>query len=361
VRTARAVSALTTALRTAWRSPLAVPQGRAGVLTLIVGSLVLIAASAQVVISWNSKLPEDAVLRAGDTVITERAFAQRVHVLEALYGIEPPSETAALGDFNRAAAKSIAVSLVLDRAASEQDIVISDKEAQDALSKIINEQLPQGRDSFLEFLQTGGVSEDDVLDEIKRQLATSRLFQQVTEDVKPVTDEDVRQSYADRAAEMVTPETRVLRNIVVTSRGEATQVLRDAQDGVPFARLAARYSLDRSTRLKGGTLGSLTASQLEDTFAKAAFDADPGSLFGPVKTRHGWNVGRVESVQPSKPLSFERVSQQLEQELNDQRRLEAWRDWLGDLIAEADVEYADDYVPNDPDAPPAEAPVGVDQ
>jgi peptidyl-prolyl cis-trans isomerase C len=75
-----------------------------------------------------------------------------------------------------------------------------------------------------------------------------------------------------------------------------------------------------------------------------------------VRTRFGWNVGIVVDVMSSTPLSFTQVEKQLRVELQNKRLLERWRSWLADELADADVEYADDYRPDDPDAPPSELP-----
>lgn len=337
------------------RWPLLAPTGRGRGVALILSLLVLAGTSTQLAIAWATALPGNAVLRAHGVVISEDEFRQRVDVLTALYGLQPPKQGAAHDRFIKDAAKSIAVSMIIDQAAEERKVVIGDKQAQDALSKIIEEQLPGGRQAFLEFLGSHGIAEREVVDEVKRQLATSRLFEQVTADVPALTDKEVRQAYEERKKEMVSPELRQLRNIVVDTKETATSVMEQAKQGADFAQLAAKYSLDRSTKGKGGDLGTVTAGQLDKEFADAAFGAGAVAFFGPVKTQHGWNVGQAVKITPAKRLSFDEVKEQLEAELNNKRTLDTWRGWLAEQIRAADVEYADEYRPADPDAPPADA------
>ncbi|MFA6300683.1 MAG: SurA N-terminal domain-containing protein, partial [Nocardioides sp.] len=163
-------------------------------------------------------LPDDAAFRYQGRVVTERLLDDRVQVLSALYGVQRPSSGKDAEEFDRDAAKSMAVSLVLENAATERDIVISDKTAQDQLDKLIDAQLTGGREAFVEFLSSQGISEQDVLDEIKRQMATSKLVEKVTTDVPTVADDEVRAAYQDHRDRMVTPEARLLLNIVVASR-----------------------------------------------------------------------------------------------------------------------------------------------
>lgn len=335
-----------------------VPKGRAALAAVIAGVLVLAGSATQVAVSWATALPEDAVLRVAATTVTKDQFQQRITVLKALYGVRPPQGGAALEQFNKDAAKSVAVSTVLHQAAQERKIVIADKTAQDTLTKIINKQMPQGQKAFTQFLGSQGISQNDVLDEIKNQLETTRLFDSVTGKTPAVTDDDVKKAFKNRKAQMVKPEKRHLRNIVVGSKDEAERVLAQARGGTDFAKLATA-SKDASTKDKGGDLGALTKDQLDPAFAKAAFAAKPNSYFGPVKTKAGWNVGQVLQIQRAVPLTYEQAKDQLKTDLVNERKLDAWRTWLANQIKNADVEYADGYLPDNPEAPPSGSITGA--
>lgn len=345
-------SVLDRALAAVQRSSLLVPRGRARTVSLALGGVILAGASTQVAIAWSSALPKNAVFRAGETVVTEGDLQQRIDILEALYGLKVPQKGPKLERFNRDAAKSLAVSLIVDRAAKDHGIVISEKGAHDALTSLIEDRLPGGRDSFVQFLATREITERDVLNEVRRQIATTRLFAQTTSDVPQVTNAVVRQAYQDRKKEMIIPEKRHLRNIVVQSKNDANQLMARIRTGAEFAALAKRYSIDRSTRYQGGDIGTLYAEQLDRRYADAAFRTDRGNFFGPVKTQHGWNIGQVLSITPAKQLDFDRVKQQLAVDLYNKRKYVAWRSWLSNQIRNADIEYADGYRPGSPDAPP---------
>lgn len=331
-------------MRVLWRLPL-----------LLFGLLVLAAAAIPISMNWSNTLPEGAALRVGDTVVTEQQYRERVHVLEALYGLKSPSEGSKSSQFEKDAAKSIVVSMILDHAARERGVHIADKQVRDVLTEIISRH-PGGHDAFTEFLGSNGISERDVMDEVRRQLATSRLFDKVTAAAGAVSDADVRREYERNRDRMTVPEQRRLRNIVVRSREDADTVVAKARAGTDFATLARIASLDGSTKNQGGDLGYVTENQLAPGFAKAAFAAPRGSVFGPVRARFGWNVGQVVAIKPGRPLSFDQVKERLEVELRNKRQLDIWRNWLASQIEAADVQYADRYRPADPDAPPMSAP-----
>ncbi|MDT7726574.1 MAG: peptidyl-prolyl cis-trans isomerase [Actinomycetota bacterium] len=308
----------------------------------------------------SDELPEDAAFQYGDQVVTVAQLQDRIQTLTALYGVQPPDpqDTGKLEAFRRDTAKAVAVSLVLDKSARENNIVIADKAARDVLTKFVSQQIgegPEARTKFVQALGTSGTSEDAVLDEIKRQLSVSQLFDSITKGTS-VTDAEVTEAFGKRKAQLDTPELRKIANIVVKTKETADQALTELRNGTAFETVVAQRSLDGATRDKGGDLGEVGAAQLEDDYARMAFATQPGAVFGPVQTQYGWNIGKVGQVLPPQPAAFEQVKDKLKQQLELEKALEKWRGWLGEQLKGAGVRYADTYRPADPDAPPQQAP-----
>lgn len=312
---------------------------------------------------WSARadrLPDGVVFAYDGQTETVEQLQDRIQTLKALYGVQPPDaqDTAKSDAFRRDTAKAVAVGVVLDHAARDRGIVIADKAARDVLTRFISQQIgegPDARSKFVQALGTTGTSEDAVLDEIRRQLAVSQLFDSVTRG-SSVGDVEVTDAFAKRKAQLDTPERRQLSNIVVKTKEDADRVLTDLKAGTPFETLVAQRSLDGATRDKGGDLGQVTAAQLEDGYAEAAFATPAGGLFGPVQTAHGWNVGRVRQALPPQPAVFDQVKDRLKQQLTLEKALATWRGWIGAQLAGANVQYADAYRPADPAVPPQQAP-----
>jgi peptidyl-prolyl cis-trans isomerase C len=323
------------------------------IITVIALVVALAGAVTAIVVQRESGLPDGVALRVGDTNVTEQQVEHRMAVLEALYGIKAPKDERKADDFKRDSAKAVAVSIILDNAAKDRNIVIAEKTARDTLTKMIDTQLASGRAGFVELLRTYGASENDVIEEIKRQQSVDRLFQEVgVASAGKVTDAAVRTYYEENKDSLASPEQRSIQNIVVIGQKQARQLYQRARSGESFTALVRKYSLDESTKGTDGKLGRVEKSQLEDQYAELAFSTPVGGVFGPVKTRHGWNVGRVLVVHPAKLSPFEKVKDELRNTLRLQQAYETWRKWLAKEIKDADVEYADAYRPEDPDAPP---------
>lgn len=315
---------------------------------ITVGALI-VGAITPIVVNRFIGLPDDAAFRVGGEVVTKEQLNDRIEVLEALYGIQRPAQGPQADKFRRDSAKAVAISMVLKDAAHDRGIQVSDKAARDRLTDMIESRMGEGgRQAFIQVLSNAGASERDVIEEIKLQIVSTRLADDVTRGLPKVTDEDVREAFRRRRAEFRDPEKRQLRNIVVESKDRARHILGRAKSGVEFADLVQQYSIDQSTRGKRGDLGFVARDKLERAYADAAFSTSAGSFFGPVRTRHGWNVGQVVEVRPGQPLKFEEVRQDLRRTLVIKREMQAWRDWVGSQLREVDVVYADEYQPANP-------------
>jgi peptidyl-prolyl cis-trans isomerase C len=295
-------------------------------------------------------IPAGAAFRVDGTLVTESQLADRVKLLGALYGVTPPTDSAKLDKFRRDSAKAVVVSDVLADASRAKGIVIADKTANDQLTQLIDTTFPQGRDVFLQKLAGVGVTQEAVLDEVKSQLANARLYDQVTQGVPTPTDQDVEQYYQQHKAEMAVPEKRHLRNIVVADQDQANRIRAQLAGGADFGTAAGQSSMDDSTKGKGGDLGTVTRDQLDKNYGDAAFTVAPNSVFGPVQTQYGWNVGQVLEVTPAVALSLGQAREQLRATMLDQRKKDAWDSWLSGQLHTAHARYADAYRPADPDS-----------
>ncbi|HWE90076.1 MAG TPA: peptidyl-prolyl cis-trans isomerase [Pseudonocardiaceae bacterium] len=321
---------------------------------VLIGLLALVAcgSGANLAIARLNELPAGAVFRADGVIVTDQQLQHRITLMEFVYGLQPPTDPAAKDQFNRDVAKALAVSQITDDAARARGIVIADKAASDQLNTLIQQNSWTDQSTLIKQLGAQGLSEQDVLDEIKRQQASARLFAQVTGSVRASTDADAQAYYNQNKSQMVSPEQRAIANIVVSSQAQAQQITQLAQSGSDFAALAKQYSIDGSTKSNGGSLGVVSSSQLEAGYAKAAFAARDNSVFGPVQTTQGWNVGEVTDVHQPVPLTFAQVKDAIRTKLDNDAKLKVWDAFLTGKIMAAHVVYVPAYQPADPNSPP---------
>lgn len=301
---------------------------------------------------WTQRgLPDDVAVRVADQDVTVTELRERMSTVEALYGVTAPDDEKKQAEFWKDAAKSVAVGLVLADAVEDEDLAITDNDVDQAVQQVVTSFFGQGEDgqaAFAKALGDAGTSEKSVRDELRRQLEINALFAKVTGEVESPTPGEVEAAYAERRCDLLVPEQRRLRNVVVATRGEAEDALRRLSAGDTFASVAAAMSIDASTREVGGDLGDVAAGELEKAYAAAAFAAGKGQLFGPVRSEFGWNVGRVDSISAPRMPSLEETREQLRQTLFTEEQSKVWRSWLRARLKQAEVEYGEKYQPEDP-------------
>lgn len=337
--------------------PLLTKVGAGFVVLAVLGGLALL-----VVAPWK-ELPDGVAIKVGDQEVTVRDLQRRTDVLEALYGLREPADQAGADQFRRAAAQTVATSMVVDDVARDRGISIPDQDVQQQLDQLVAaREKTDGRGGWARLLTKIGAADSDVKDELRRRLTHEKLFDEIKAGVPAVTDADLLVAYEQHKADYTVPDQRRISNIVTASQDDAQKVLDQVRGGADFGSVARQFSLDRTTRDNGGDLGPVTLDQLEGDYGTTAFGAALSVPFGPVKTEHGWNVGEVTQVVPGRQLSFDEARDRIKAATERDRALHAWEGWLNDQVAQHDVSYADIYRPADPSValPPAAPATGGD-
>jgi peptidyl-prolyl cis-trans isomerase D len=127
----------------------------------------------------------------------------------------------------------------------------------------------------------------------------------------------------------------------VAVKAKAEGILKRAQAGEDFAKLAKDFSQDPGSAAQGGDLGWSERKVWVPPFADAAFSMKEGEIRGLVKTQFGYHILKLEGIQPATAKTFEQVKSQLEA---DYRRNEADRlfNTAQDQLADAALQNTTD-------------------
>ncbi len=147
-----------------------------------------------------------------------------------------------------------------------------------------------------------------------------------------------------------TAEQRRVRHILIAvtdpkndaaAKAQADSLLKRAQGGEDFAKLAKEFSQDPGSAPQGGDLGWSERKAFVAPFADAAFSMKEGEIRGPVKTQFGYHILKLEGIQPSATKTFEQARAELE---IDYRRNEAERQFNAaqDQLADAALQNTTD-------------------
>lgn len=116
-----------------------------------------------------------------------------------------------------------------------------------------------------------------------------------------VTDEAVQAWYDERKVQFGKPEVKA-RHILVKEESKANELMAQVEGGADFAELAKANSTDTGSAVKGGDLGWFAKDKMVPAFAEAAFEAEAGKVVGPISTRFGFHIIKVEEKRDATPL-----------------------------------------------------------
>jgi peptidyl-prolyl cis-trans isomerase D len=122
---------------------------------------------------------------------------------------------------------------------------------------------------------------------------------------------------------------------------KAEGILKRAQAGEDFAKLAKEFSQDPGSATQGGDLGWSERKVFVGPFADAAFSMKVDEIQGPVKTQFGYHILKLVGIQPATVKTFEQSKPELETEF---KRNEAERLFNNaqDQLADAALQNATD-------------------
>src|SRR4030095_17242899 len=94
-----------------------------------------------------------------------------------------------------------------------------------------------------------------------------------------------------------------------TQKAKAEPVIRRAQAGEDFAKLAKEMSEDASNASQGGDLGFVGPGEMVPQFEQAAFALKKGEISpAPVRTPFGYHASKVVDIQEGGRAPFKEVA-----------------------------------------------------
>ena len=166
-----------------------------------------------------------------------------------------------------------------------------------------------------------------------------------------VSDSALKALYQKEINRFVEPQRREASHILITfgkdpkaALAKAEHVLKLARSGANFAALAKKYSQDPGSARNGGNLGWIGRHGFVKAFTQALFAIPKaGDVVGPVKTRYGYHIIRLDAIQPGHTRPFAAVKSELEQQLTHSRATERFgriEDRLQDAVNEPGANFA---------------------
>jgi len=176
------------------------------------------------------------------------------------------------------------------------------------------------RDELLKRAYRAGLPMDpDVQKDVKRnteRYLIGRMTREIIDTVR-VPEEAIRKRYQRFKDQYYFPEEVNVREILVASREEAEELLRQIQQGADFAQLAREHSLREWAAPSGGELGYAPRGRY-GALADTIFATPVGKIIGPFAIEGYYTIIQIIGRREKRLKTFEEAREQIEAEL-------AWR------------------------------------
>jgi foldase protein PrsA len=241
-------------------------------------------------------------------------------------------------EFKRQLLDNMINNVLIRQAAEERGIAISDEEI-DAQINDLKGGFPT-EDDFNAALAEANLTLDDLKQQLRDQLATQRLMEELVGD-EEIAEEEIAEYYEANVAQFEEQAAVRASHILFDPDDKATaeQVLAEVNGGGDFAELAKTHSKDPGSAAQGGELGwSDPARPFVTEFQTALDELEVGEVSELVETEYGWHIIKVEEAREERTKPLEEVRDQIEQTILQQRNITAYQEFLAEIREDAEIE-----------------------
>lgn len=300
---------------------------------------------------------EAVVVRVGDRIVTRSQYAKRLADLDReIEQTSPPEQVAQRKQEvrSRIVDELIEELLIKDRA-DRIGVTVGPDEIKDAIGRLKQQYNITTDEQFESSLRQSGMTRADMEVRLRDTLITNKVFARELRNRGELDDRELRERYNREKEQYRLPERARLREIVVLkpenpaladeARKRAETAASDARGpGADFARIAAAVS-EAGTKDQGGDLGEVARGELLANLDTAVFNATAGDVIGPIETRSGWHVLKVEQRLPSEVPAFESVKDKLRKDASEETFQRDLKAYLESLRKDAFIQIHEQNIP----------------
>ncbi len=196
----------------------------------------------------------------------------------------------------------------------------------------------------------------EIEEQVRMILARHYFERRILKDLK-VSESEAQEYYLAHKKDYQLPERIQARHILIrvpegagpedeaAALKKAREIRKKLLAGADFSEMARKYSEDPGTKDRGGDLGLFARGQMIPEFEEAVFKLKVGEISPPIKTRFGYHLVRVEARVPAQVQPYEKVKEQVVQDLLEAKKQERLSAVLKELKKKYPVEVHPENLP----------------
>jgi parvulin-like peptidyl-prolyl isomerase len=320
-------------------------------------SLITLAITVVAATAFAAQPIESIVVRVGDRIITRSQYDKRLRegLAEAEQSGSPADQIVTRKqELRKGMVEDLINELLIKDRADRIGITVSDAEIKDAVVRLKQQYGISTDAQFDQSLQKSGLTRADMEARLRDTLITNKVFARELRSREDLDDHELRDRYTREKERYRLPERAHLREIVIlrpegamnaeAAKQKANDVATQLRASADFAKMAMTVS-ESGTKDKGGDLGEVARGELLSDLDRAVFNAAQGAVIGPIETKSGWHIIKVEQRLPSEVPAFESVKDKLRKDAGEETFQRDLKAYLERLRKDAYIQINDQNIP----------------
>ena len=202
-------------------------------------------------------------------------------------------------------------------------ITLTAKQVEEELAQIKKSSFPT-KSAYAKFLEELGFTQEDVNDRVELQGLVTAIQEKVNSETPAPSESEISAYYeAEKATQFTEKESRDVRLIINKDKSKVEAAKKELEkDSSPanWKKVAPKYSVDPTSKAKGGLQEGITEEFLKGELKEAIFGSATGELKGPVKFETNWILVEVVKLNPDKEKALAEVKAQIEETLKGEKQ-----------------------------------------
>ncbi len=305
-----------------------------------------------------AEVVEAVVIRVGDRIITRTQYQRRLREglaeMEQNAGADSQEKRAA---FKQNLITEMTSELLIKDRADRIGITVSDREIQDAVVRLKGQYGIKTDEEFAESLKKSGLTRPEMEARLRDTLLTNKVFARELRSREDLSDKELRERFEREKERYKLPERAKLREIIVVIpegadeaakarlRAQADEAYARAKQGEDFGTLVTNYS-GAPSKDKAGDVGEVARGELLPILDAGVFASDAGSVVGPIETRFGYHIVRVEQRMPAEVPNFDTVKDRLRNDAGEESFQRDYKSYVERLRKDAYIQVFEANIPS---------------
>ena len=283
---------------------------------------------------------EKAVISIDDRVLTLAEFNEYFETTKISSDEAQSQNSATIREARLSFLLQLVEEMIILRRADDLNIQISTQELDEAVRNF-KESYSEADFEYL-FLKQA-ITFEAWKERLKKRLLVQKVIRNELWEEASITPQKINDYYDKHWKEWSYGEQVRALQILLSTKDQAKQILKQLKNGDDFATLARSHSQAPEAK-KGGDLGYLVRGQLPESLEKPLFALKKGAVSPVVKTSYGFHIFKViEKRKTSKP-KIEEYIERIKQAIQKERVDAAYGPWLAKLRSKYRIEINEDLI-----------------